>query len=271
MDEAERDLESEMLLGARRALSPSAADQERVLLATRQALVVGSAAAAYAKATGGAASRAAVWKQVASAISIAAVSGAAGYYAGSHAQPARERAAIAQPAQPASTSPRAPEERAVAPNDTAADTADDVAPRVAGEHVAQDKPVVRVAARRSGGAGAASNAAAADPAPAAAPTRSREEITAMRRVERALREQQPQRALTLLFELDRSVPSGMLMQERQAAFAIARCAARLGSAVQLAAEFASRYPNSPYIARVRDACAQQRDAQRIGAPPETHD
>jgi hypothetical protein len=264
MDEAERDLESEMLLGARRALSPSAADQERVLLATRQALVVGSAAAAYAKATGGAASRAAVWKQVASAISIAAVSGAAGYYAGSHAQPARERAAIAQPAQPASTSPRAPEERAVAPNDTAADTADDVAPRVAGEHVAQDKPVVRVAARRS-------NAAAADPAPAAAPTRSREEITAMRRVERALREQQPQRALTLLFELDRSVPSGMLMQERQAAFAIARCAARLGSAVQLAAEFASRYPNSPYIARVRDACAQQRDAQRIGAPPETHD
>jgi hypothetical protein len=270
MDEAERDLESEMLQGARRALSPSAADQERVLLATRQALVVGSAAAAYAKATGGAASRAAVWKQVASAISIAAVSGAAGYYAGSHAQPARERAAIAQPAQPASTSPRAPEEQAVAPNDTSSEV-DDVAPRVAGEHLAQDKPVVRVAARRSGGAGAASNAAAADPAPAAAPTRSREEITAMRRVERALREQQPQRALTLLFELDRSVPSGMLMQERQAAFAIARCAARLGSAVQLAAEFASRYPNSPYIARVRDACAQQRDAQRIGAPPETHD
>ena len=93
----------------------------------------------------------------------------------------------------------------------------------------------------------------------------------MRRVERALREQQPQRALGLLFELDRNVPNGMLMQERQAAFAIARCAARLGSAAQLAAEFASRYPNSPYIARVHDTCAEQSSLQRIMPEPETHD
>ena len=55
------------------------------------------------------------------------------------------------------------------------------------------------------------------------------------------------------------------MQERQAAFAMARCAAGLGSAPQLVAEFAARYRNSAYLARVRQTCAA-RDAAAPESP-----
>ena len=90
----------------------------------------------------------------------------------------------------------------------------------------------------------------------------------MRRVDRLLHDREPRRALALLYELDRNVPNGKLMQEREAAFAMARCVLGLVAPAQLAREFAERYPDSVYLARLRQLCP---DDQRIEAPRETHE
>jgi hypothetical protein len=80
------------------------------------------------------------------------------------------------------------------------------------------------------------------------------ELRALRRVERALREQQPRRALELLGELDRDVPEGRLVEERLATFLMARCALGLGTPARLRGEFNDAYPRSVYRARVEQSC-----------------
>ena len=91
-----------------------------------------------------------------------------------------------------------------------------------------------------------------------------EEVRALRAVERALREGTPGFALSLLRELDRKVPNGRLHEERLATFTIARCAGGdVPLGVNLAEDFADRYPDSVYGRRVFDACAGT-DAPRSG-------
>jgi hypothetical protein len=99
------------------------------------------------------------------------------------------------------------------------------------------------------------------------------ELDTLRRVERALRQGNPRFALGLLIELDRKLPRGALMEERLAARATASCQVEKSAAARKAAAvFDSRYPNSVYAARVREACAvDDRGAgERIDEPAETH-
>jgi hypothetical protein len=80
------------------------------------------------------------------------------------------------------------------------------------------------------------------------------ELRALRRVERALRDGQPRRALALLGELDRDVPEGRLVEERLATFLMARCALVLGTPERLRRELTDSYPRSVYRARVEQSC-----------------
>jgi hypothetical protein len=79
----------------------------------------------------------------------------------------------------------------------------------------------------------------------------------LRRVERALREQNPRFALALLGELDRAVPNGQLREERLAASTLARCALGSGSPSALLEEFSKRHASSAYLTRIRQACASE--------------
>jgi hypothetical protein len=82
------------------------------------------------------------------------------------------------------------------------------------------------------------------------------ELRALRAVERALRDGQPGMALALLRELDRTIPDGQLMEEREATSAIARCAAGdVPFGVDLTRDFRERHPDSVYLGRVTQGCA----------------
>jgi hypothetical protein len=101
-----------------------------------------------------------------------------------------------------------------------------------------------VARAREGGATTAAAEASLD-----------QEVRALRAVERALRDRQPALAMALLAELDRAIPRGRLVEERQATATIARCA--VGDVpfdVDLAEMFADQYPASVYLDRVRRSC-----------------
>jgi outer membrane protein assembly factor BamD (BamD/ComL family) len=63
--------------------------------------------------------------------------------------------------------------------------------------------------------------------------------------------------LSMLEALDRDHPRGVLQPERAALRVFATCAAgAIPRARVLAASFVERYPGSPMIARVRNACAE---------------
>jgi hypothetical protein len=99
-----------------------------------------------------------------------------------------------------------------------------------------------------------------------------EELRALRRIEHVLREHNPRLAAALLDELDRSVPHGKLVEERNAARSIAACGLDDAASVanSRAAEFAARYPGSVYLPRVKQACALgDGAAERIETSPET--
>jgi hypothetical protein len=82
------------------------------------------------------------------------------------------------------------------------------------------------------------------------------EARALRNAERALRDGKPGLALAFLQELDRQVPNGRLTEEREAAATLVRCArGEHAFGVDLAEEFASRYPTSVYRGRIDQACA----------------
>lgn len=81
------------------------------------------------------------------------------------------------------------------------------------------------------------------------------ESRALTEVQRALRDGEFNRALSLLGEHDQRFARGVLLEERAAARVIASCGAGLGEvARERARAFASRYGNSPLRARVRASC-----------------
>jgi len=81
-----------------------------------------------------------------------------------------------------------------------------------------------------------------------------EEARMLARIERALRDENPRFALGLLGEMDRTLPGGQLLEERQAARALAHCQLGSEGAAERAREFAERHPQSAYLARIRQAC-----------------
>ena len=75
----------------------------------------------------------------------------------------------------------------------------------------------------------------------------------------ALRAESYAQAANLLNELDRQVPAGKMMEEREAAFVVTRCALGLGDPKHLARAFRNDYPHSVYWERIRTRCGLLRD------------
>lgn len=83
-----------------------------------------------------------------------------------------------------------------------------------------------------------------------------DETDHVRRVRRALAQHDASLALLLLDELDRNVPNGRLMQERDAGRAIARCLQEPRRRAATRAAFERRHPSSVHQTRVAQACKQ---------------
>lgn len=236
--------EAELLQLAKRGLSPSSADAERVRTAVQRAIVGGIELREASSATKPALTTAA---KLGALLVLAAASGSAGYWLGYDAgSAAHSRQAASAPPRRQTPAPPvvASEETIPAPTPPAAPPLANVAPRA-----------VRAAP------------SASSPAPAASGESSLEvETRFVARVERALRSQNPRLALGLLGELDRTVPGGQLVEERQLGRVVAHCQLGSESASTLAREFAQRFPTSPSAARVKQACGDETDA----GSPDTH-
>jgi hypothetical protein len=81
-----------------------------------------------------------------------------------------------------------------------------------------------------------------------------EEVRQLRRIERAIREGNPRLALVLAEELDRAIPGGQLHAERGAAAMMAGCQLGVEGAEARAARFVAQNPSSGYAARLRELC-----------------
>lgn len=270
--------ERALLEAVRRELSPTAADVSRVLRATQARLAAGDAASGGDAGSNDAdfgkhATRSRLgsprlvrpWVvQVVGALSIAAASGVIGYALGRRSveRPRPTTSSVAEQTAKPEVASRTRASELARPEDEA-----QTSPR---SEPAENLP--RTAAPERSAAGRTTRSSAGRPAGGgvreATPSSLREELDTMRRVDRLLHDREPRRALALLYELDRSVPAGQLMQEREAAFAMARCALGLGDPEQLAREFADRYPGSVYSARVKQLCSAE---QRIQSAAETHE
>lgn len=252
--------EHALLAAARRGLSPSAGDQARVRLATFAAInaaALGTASVGHAHpssgpmATGLSSAKTGAWAtKVVAASAIAVASGGGGYFLGFHE--AKQEAAEARAGVLSSTVP------------VVATVANPVtAPPMGEEGLSKEfgKEPERTL----------HSAAPRPSASATLETTLEQEVRAMRRIERSLRDQNPLYALALLNDLDHTVPNGHLAEERAAARVIAGCQMGNENAAPQAGAFATRYPQSVYSDRVAQACLGTDDrGERIVAPPETH-
>lgn len=237
--------ESELLRAARSALEPTAAARSRVLASTLAASARGAApkffveeSAAAAGGAGAAFLRRAV-PYVAGAFLLGGVGGYfAGHSAGLRASVAPPLPVVASAALP--SGPQAPAEPVqLLPAE----------PGV-GAVVTKAEPSREVRALSSAPPAAPS---------ALSPEQSlEEELRALRRTERALREHNPLLARAVLAELDRTVPNGKLQEERAAAAAVAACQLEPSSA--RVEEFAAKFRSSVHFERVRQACSAIGDA-----------
>lgn len=236
-----------LIAAARRGLSPTAADRERVRRALGALAPVATAPSGHGG--GAVAARAAsrAMRLVAVGL-VAATAGGVGYLAGYRA--GRRQAGVESGAPAIASVAHAPapaEPPAAAPGGPHEGSDDGRAVAAASvEHAA------RPASRRR----ALAEAAPSPETPADASASLAKELQTLRAVERALREGNPGFALSLLRELDRAVPNGRLQEERLATLTIARCTTGdVPLGVDLAQDFAERYPDSVYGRRVFDACA----------------
>lgn len=82
-----------------------------------------------------------------------------------------------------------------------------------------------------------------------------EETQALARVQLALNERDPTKALELIESQERQFPSGQLAEERAAVRILALCAdGRVAQADDARSRFQAAYPNSPLAKRVASAC-----------------
>lgn len=246
----------ETLGRARRALSPTETDRANVWRSLGVAVAAEAAEDARrgAQRAVGPRRRLGPWgTTLATSVLVAGTAGYSGYRAGRRAGLEDARASAGQavtstPAlhpSPPDAPPRSP---ILAPDGTAT-----------GPRPVPEPPHVRRQPRRPQVEGVVPNDEAS----------LEKEVRGLRSVERALRDGQAALALALLGELDRDVPHGKLIEERDATAAIARCA--LGDVpfdVDLAEIFASKHPGSVYLERVRRSCVpeQKKEPQTDRGP-----
>jgi hypothetical protein len=254
-DELGPDVE-DTLSRARRALAPTEVNQAKVWRAVQAAVAAGGIQQAVPPRPVRETPRVGRWaKTLAASAVVAGVSGAWGYRVGRRAGLDEAGATLARavsrattPVMPAATG--GPTPAPVRADDGVADS------ERARASVPTEPP--RAVAPAPGHRRLARSHESATAVPVTQASLDKE-VRALRAVERALRERQPSLALALLADLDREIPRGSLVEERQATAAIARCAAGdVPFDVDLADLFASQYPSSVYLDRVRRSCAPDR-------------
>jgi hypothetical protein len=245
----ETELERDFLRSARRGLSPSRADETRVHAAVTKLAALAPAAPAPGDASGGVAAASNATKRWFSRLAVGAglvAGGGAAYVAGHRAGVEEGRTVGRAEAPSAVESPRsAPTAERARPEPPAAVLAPP--PEVAAPRAASPKPSAELANAPDSGLD--------------------EEVRFLKRIERALRDQNPRYALGLLGELERTVPGGQLVEERHAAKAMARCQV-LGGSQAMIDDFSKAHPGSAYVTRVTETCRGAE--QRNPAPPDTH-
>lgn len=90
----------------------------------------------------------------------------------------------------------------------------------------------------------------------------KDELTLLKRAERAIRANEAALAISFLDELDRRHPHSALREERTAARIIAECTLSLPAAAARAASFLETHRDSVYVDRVRRACEPHDGASR---------
>ncbi len=254
------DAEEARLLGqVRRAWSPADEDSARVLAALNAALLppppepLGAGSSDAAKSAVGA--KALRYFLGVSALGVAVLSGYGwGFHAGSSS---RVAPAVAGSVSALSPAPRVP---ASLPNLVAA-------PANASSSLSELPPPSAGPSRAPSSGGGALRVPVTTPTPAAAPSAGLdEEVRQLRRIERALRENNPRLALVLAEDLDRTAPKGQLLLERRAASLMAACQLGAADASPNAARFLQENADSAYAPRVREMCELP---QRTSAPAGT--
>lgn len=265
------DAETSMLARARRGLTPTRGDAERVREALETALQLAATAAASTNATpdsmtaaksaktamDGPSSRPktavtaptagrslARWVRVGATLALATATGAAGYALGLNAgrtqtPPGRTATVSDPPLAPAASGHVEPP---------------------ASLHPAPDPPAASPRSRTLKVEAPRTPAVPSAASPPVGESSLELETRLLARVERSLRDDNPRLALGLLGELEREVPGGQLEEERQAARVIAHCKLGSESAPKFAADFAARYASSAYRDRIRAACGGTADA-----------
>lgn len=265
------DLESDeerFLRAARAGMSPTAADAERVLVGVERALLGSlTLVATHGLAPASNAGRvswlgAPVPRWFAACLALS--TGLLGYLAGSHSRartPGGTSIApttIAAPDTPSPASVRVDEgaaraNNAVTESPSASNDAVPDRPSVSNDTIVEIAPAPRSSKVRSPSS-ASSALTMSEGRESPSDSSLNEEVRVMRRVERALRSDNPRLALALLSDLDRAVPRGQLGEERLAASVQARCALGYGSRAELLDGFKRDHPTSPYVNRVKKAC-----------------
>lgn len=92
-----------------------------------------------------------------------------------------------------------------------------------------------------------------------------EEVRQLRRIERAIRDDNPRLALAIGDNLDHELPHGQLRQEREAARLMASCQLDAAANEEQAMRFLAKSPSSAYAARLRELCGIAENEQRNGA------
>jgi len=212
--EARRFLES-----ARRALSPTAEDAERVLSAVNQAIALSGAQSFEATAPKSGTSLLSAplrgpLSRVLLTVALAGGAGALGYGAGFRAG--------AQSVSPSASAPRELSAPLATLHEAAARRPRDEPSAGAATELSPAMPVRAAPAHAVAPASSPTVATVTAQRPDASSLS--EEVRTLRRVERALRDQNPRLALALLGDLDKEVPVGQLGEERLAASVQARCA-----------------------------------------------
>jgi hypothetical protein len=258
MSELDED-EASILAEARRALSPTSADERRIFqrLLPELSLPPGVPSGSELPGTSWA------LRAVAALAVIGAVafSGGLGYHKGWQAGIAQQNKppTPANPVQAASAMP--------------AQTRLELAPPVSPARPLQSPSIPSVVRARSETSAASAHSGTSAPSarPEAAQLGLDEEVRQLRRVERAIREDNPRLALVLLDDLDREIPKGQLLEERQAASIMANCRLGADAAVADAHAFAAAHAASAYLARVIEICGLESTAtERNSAASGTH-
>ena len=187
--------------------------------------------------------------KVVSGLALVSVTGAGVYVATRPASPAPAAHAVSVQNSPVRVA--RPVLKAAPAIDNTPSVAPDSAPAPEATAVAPSAPPVL----RSSGSSARASAASA--APALNADTLAEETRLLRDADQALRAGNASRALTLLDAHAAQFPHGALAPERSAERMIARCLLGEVDAAGAAA-YLSAHPNSPFTARIRDACKTAR-------------